>query len=89
MTHDAELEDRLIRYCKVDTQSDETSVRQPSTTIQLDLSQMLVAELSAMGAADVRLSDYGVVLATIPATVHTPAPVVGWPARGPRALRVR
>ncbi len=78
MTHDAELEDRLIRYCKVDTQSDETAASQPSTAIQLDLSRMLVAELSAMGAADVRLTDYGVVLATIPATVHTPAPVVGF-----------
>ena len=78
MTHDAELEDRLIRYCKVDTQSDETSVSQPSTAIQLDLSRMLVAELSAMGAADVRLTDYGVVLATIPSTVQTPAPVVGF-----------
>ncbi len=78
MTHDAELEDRLIRYCKVDTQSDETAASQPSTAIQLDLSRMLVAELSAMGAGDVRLTDYGVVLATIPATVHTPAPVVGF-----------
>ncbi|OYU20133.1 MAG: peptidase T [Rhodobacteraceae bacterium PARR1] len=78
MTHDAELEDRLIRYCKVDTQSDETAASQPSTAIQLDLSRMLVAELQAMGAADVTLTDYGVVLATIPATVHTPAPVVGF-----------
>ncbi len=78
MTHDAELEDRLIRYCKVDTQSDETGASQPSTAIQLDLSRMLVAELQAMGAAEVRLTDYGVVLATIPATLHSPAPVVGF-----------
>lgn len=78
MSHDAELEDRLIRYCRVDTQSDETSASQPSTAIQLDLSHMLVAELQAMGASDVRLTDYGAVLATIPATVHGPAPVVGF-----------
>ena len=26
MTHDAELEDRLIRYCAIDSQSDEASL---------------------------------------------------------------
>ena len=52
--YDAELQDRLIRYAAVDTQSDENSPSQPSTACQLDLSRMLVAELEAMGASDVR-----------------------------------
>lgn len=73
---DAELEARLVRYCAVDTQSDELSPSQPSTDIQLDLSRMLVDELKAMGAQDVRLTDYGVVLATVPGTVE--GPVMGW-----------
>ncbi len=45
---------------------------QPSTSRQLDLSRMLVAELEEMGARDVRLTDYGAVLATVPGTVEGP-----------------
>lgn len=74
---DSELETRLIRYAEVDTQSDERSDSQPSTAIQLDLLQLLLAELQEIGAADVRLTDYGVVLATIPATPGVTAPVLG------------
>ena len=70
--YDAELQDRLMRYAAVDTQSDESSASQPSTACQLDLSRMLVAELEEMGAADGQLTDYGVVLATVPATAEGP-----------------
>lgn len=73
--YDSELQDRLIRYAAVDTQSDENSPTQPSTPCQLDLSRMLVAELEAMGASDVKLTDYGVVLATVPG--NTAGPVMG------------
>lgn len=71
-----ELCDRLIRYCAIDTQSDEDSPSQPSTAIQLDLARLLVAELEDIGATDVRLTDYGAVLATIPGTA--PGPVIGF-----------
>lgn len=74
---DSELEQRLIRYAAVDTQSDERSDSQPSTAIQLDLQRLLLAELQEIGAADVQLTDYGVVLATIPATPGITAPVLG------------
>ena len=70
--YDNELADRLMRYAAVDTQSDESSTSQPSTACQLDLSRMLVAELEEMGAQDVQLTDYGVVIATVPATVEGP-----------------
>lgn len=73
---DTELEERLVRYAAIDSQSDAASPSQPSTEIQLDMSRLLVEELTAMGAADVTLTDYGVVLATIPATA--PGPVMGW-----------
>ncbi|MEQ6247350.1 peptidase T [Sulfitobacter sp. HNIBRBA3233] len=69
---DTELQDRLMRYAAVDTQSNAQSASQPSTARQLDLSRMLVDELEAMGASDVRLTDYGVVLATVPATTEGP-----------------
>ncbi|MGJ8557876.1 MAG: M20/M25/M40 family metallo-hydrolase, partial [Sulfitobacter geojensis] len=73
---DSELEARLVRYAEIDSQSDAASASQPSTDIQLDMSRLLVAELTEMGAQDVRLTDYGVVLASIPATAE--GPVMGW-----------
>ncbi|MFO1210264.1 MAG: peptidase T [Amaricoccus sp.] len=73
---DRELEERLVRYAAIDSQSDETSATSPSTAIQFDMLNLLVAELATIGAADVRLTDYGTVLATIPATAEGPAPTV-------------
>lgn len=78
MSFDQELEDRLVRYCAVDTQSDADSPTAPSTDIQLNLSRMLKDELEEMGAQDVTLTDYGVVLATIPGTA--PGPTIGFAA---------
>ena len=72
----SELEDRLTRYCAIDTQSDETSDTAPSTAIQMTLQRLLVDELTAIGAQDVRLTDYGAVLATIPGTA--PGPTIGF-----------
>jgi len=69
----AELQDRLVRYCAIDSQSDADSPSSPSTAIQLDVQRVLLAELQAMGARDVQLTEYGTVLATIPGTVEGPA----------------
>lgn len=70
--YDSELQDRLMRYAAIDSQSDEGSTSQPSTACQLDMSRLLVSELEEMGAQDVQLTEYGVVLATIPATADGP-----------------
>ena len=72
-----ELEDRLVRYARIDTQSSETSDTTPSTACQLDLLNLLAEELRGIGAAEVTTTDYATVLATIPATVEN-APVMGW-----------
>jgi tripeptide aminopeptidase len=74
---DCELEERLVRYTAIDTQSDDSTGTQPSTAIQLDLQRLLLSELTAIGAADVRLTDYGAVLATIPATAEN-TPTIGF-----------
>jgi tripeptide aminopeptidase len=76
MTFHAELETRLVRYAAIDSQSDEDSPTAPSTAIQMTLARLLQAELAEIGAADVRLTDYGAVLATIPATA--PGPTIGF-----------
>jgi tripeptide aminopeptidase len=74
----AEVTERLVRYAAIDSQSDAASPTSPSTERQFGMLNLLVAELTALGAGEVRLTDYGVVLATIPATVGHAAPVMGW-----------
>lgn len=73
---DRELEDRLVRYARIDTQSDEHSSTSPSTRKQYDLLGMLRDELKAIGAHDVRLTEYGTLLATITATTDADVPTV-------------
>jgi tripeptide aminopeptidase len=75
---DRDLEERLVRYCRIDTQSNAASATSPSTSIQFDLLNLLVDELRALGIDDVRLTDYGAVLATIPATAGVTAPTVAF-----------
>lgn len=72
---DRALEERLVRYTAVDTQSDEQSPTAPSTAIQLNLARMLADELARIGAEEVEVTDYGAVLATVPATAE--GPVIG------------
>lgn len=78
----AAVEERLLRYVQIDTQSDESTGTVPSTAKQYDLLRPLVEELQAIGAQDVTLTDYATVLATIPATVPDPAnlPVIAFMA---------
>jgi tripeptide aminopeptidase len=73
-----ELEERFTRYVRIDTQSDEASATSPSTRKQYDLLRPLVEELRSIGAQEVRLTDYGAVLATIPATEATHVPTIAF-----------
>ena len=64
------VRERMIRYAKVDTQSDANSARTPTTDKQFDLARMLRDELLTIGAADVWLDETNcVVYAKIPASV--------------------
>ena len=66
--HLADLEDRFLRYVRIDSQSDEDSATLPSTAIQWDMLRLLADELRALGAADVEVTESGFTMATIPAT---------------------
>ena len=68
-----ELTERLMRYTAIDSQSDELSNKSPSTDQQLDMLNLLKEELLALGVEDVKLTDYGVVLATVPGNITAPA----------------
>jgi tripeptide aminopeptidase len=74
------LSDRFLRYVQIDTQSSETSTTVPSTQKQLDLCRLLEAECREMGLADVSLDQFGIVMATVPATLAGHAPTIAWVA---------
>lgn len=64
------VRERLIRYAKVDTQSDHYGTQTPTTRTQFDLARMLYDELKAIGASDVYLDEKTcVVSAKIPSTM--------------------
>ena len=71
--------ERLIRYCKVNTRSDETSKSVPSTLSQVEFAKMLAKELEMLGFSEVthRL-DNGFVTATIPSNTHKPVDTLGF-----------
>lgn len=71
-TFTAELEQRLLRYTAIDSQSDAASPNSPSTDIQFDMLNLLKQELQDIGAQDVLLTDYGTLLATLPGTAPGP-----------------
>lgn len=60
--------EKLIRYAKVYTTSDESSETCPSTARQLGLAQLLVQEMKDMGITDAHVDDNGYVYGSIPAT---------------------
>lgn len=70
--------ERLIRYAKVNTQSDETSDSTPSTKGQWDLAHMLVEELKEIGMEEVTIDEHAYVMATLPANIDGNVPTIGW-----------
>lgn len=72
----AELKERLVRYCAIDSQADMDSASTPSTSCQHDMLDLMVEELSDMGASDVTKTSYGTVIATIPG--NSEGPTIGF-----------
>src|SRR5690554_6792780 len=71
------LIERLIRYTKINTRSDQNSNTIPSTDIQFDLARVLLEELKQIGVNNVRMSDVGIVYATLPANTDKDIPAFG------------
>lgn len=69
--------ERLIRYAKINTQSDEKSTSTPSTEGQWDLAHMLVEELKEIGMQDVTIDENCYVMATLPANCQDDVPTIG------------
>jgi len=67
---------RFLRYVKIDTTARADARTYPSSRGQLRLGRLLLGELRAMGIADARHSQFGIVLATVPPTVAQSTPTV-------------
>lgn len=80
-----QLEQRLVRYAAIGTQSADGMEETPSTKAQLALQRILVHELEKLGASNIVLTETGFVIATVPATVAN-APRVAFLAHVDTAL---
>ena len=72
-----QLLDRFLRYVKVDTRSDESSEKSPTTEKQKDLSRMLAEELKALGCDDAAMNEWGYVIASVPSNIPDDHPAAG------------
>lgn len=72
--------DRFLEYVRYDTQSDENSALIPSTESQIHFGKNLVKELKQIGLKDAKIDKNGYVMATLPATIDTTSPTVGFVA---------
>jgi len=72
--------ERFLRYVKIDTQSKEDQDAVPSTKKQFNLANLLAKELKELGAQNVKVSEYGIVYATIPGNLaaNSGVPVIGF-----------
>src|SRR4051812_12195087 len=71
------LLDRFCRYVRVNTEAVEGAKTYPSSPGQLELGRMLLGELKELGLADAKQSEFGILIATIPATVPG-KPTIAW-----------
>lgn len=71
------LLERFKAYVQFETTSDEKATCFPSTAKQLELARYLVDELQTIGLSEVELTEYGYVLATLPANGSEALPVIG------------
>ncbi len=72
------LLERFLRYVRIDTTAREDAGVYPSSPGQLELGKLLVVELQAMGLADAKQDQFGIVLATVPSNVSHTVPTIAF-----------
>ena len=80
MVNTARLLERFLRYVQVDTTAGNAAGGYPSSPGQLELGRILLDELRAIGLDDADQDQFGVVLATLPATCRHDVPVIAFNA---------
>ena len=71
-------EERLIRYCQIDTQSDPESKASPSNNKVCALAKILNKELLQLGVKDATTSNYGFVYGHLESNTEKKCPTVGF-----------
>lgn len=74
----SEVAERFLTYVSMDTQSQEDQAQYPSTEKQWKLARRLAKELEELGASNVRIDQYGYVMAEIPSNQTGEIPVLGF-----------
>lgn len=72
MNYISTVENRFIKYAKIDTTANPESTSFPSSEIQKDLAKVLVAELKEIGIKDAEMDEWGYVFGTIPNNTNNP-----------------
>lgn len=78
MPNTSPIAERFIRYARIHSQSDTRSASCPSTSCQMDLARVLLADLLEIGCTEVSLDRNGYIMATLEATVDVKTPVIGF-----------
>ncbi|MCF2140225.1 MAG: peptidase T [Candidatus Lokiarchaeota archaeon] len=65
----SEVVERFLKYVSIHTTSQEGIDKIPSTDRQFNLGKLLVDEIKSLGYSDVKLTEKGVVIATIPSNL--------------------
>ncbi|MGM0636542.1 MAG: peptidase T [Bacteroidota bacterium] len=80
MINTNEILNRFLTYVKIDTQSDASSSKTPSTEKQWDLANLLKNELEEIGMQEVSIDEHAYVMATLPSTTKKDIPTIGFVA---------
>ncbi|CAL2086522.1 peptidase T [Tenacibaculum sp. 190524A05c] len=72
--------DRFVKYVTIDTESDPTNPKFPSTEKQWDLARVLEQELKEIGMQDVELDENCYLMATLPSNIDYYVPTIGFVA---------
>ena len=72
------IAERFIRYARINTQSDTKSTTCPSSSGQMDLAKVLLADLLETGCTEVSLDRNGYIMATVESNVTKDVPTIGF-----------
>jgi len=67
---------RFLRYVEIDTTAQPDAEGYPSSAGQFELGRLLVEELLAIGIADARQNQHGIVMGTVPGTKGSQVPTI-------------
>jgi len=70
--------ENFLQYIKIHTTSDENSDTCPSTSIQLNLANVLKQQCEKLGLTEISLDEKGYLFASLPSNVQEKVPVIGF-----------